>query len=74
MPGSSAPGLGNLGTRAYYRSFLANPKSALHMGRDKSQMPRFDRELTLAELDALAEYLVWLRTATPADLSALDPY
>jgi ubiquinol-cytochrome c reductase cytochrome b subunit len=74
MPGSSGPGLGNLGTRAYYRSFLANPKSALHMGRDKSQMPRFDRELTLAELDALAEYLVWLRTATPADLAALDPY
>jgi ubiquinol-cytochrome c reductase cytochrome b subunit len=74
MPGSSAPGLGGLGTRAYYRSFLANPKSALHMGRDKSQMPRFDRELTLVELDALAEYLVWLRTATPADLAALDPY
>ena len=33
-------------------------------------MPRFDKELTLAERDALAEYLVWLRTATPADLAA----
>jgi ubiquinol-cytochrome c reductase cytochrome b subunit len=74
VPGSSAPGLAGLGTRAYYRSFLANPKSALHMGRDKSQMPRFDRELSIMELDALAEYLVWLRTATPADLAALDPY
>ncbi|HEY6173631.1 MAG TPA: cytochrome b N-terminal domain-containing protein [Kofleriaceae bacterium] len=74
MPGSSAPGLFGLGTRAYYRSFLGNPKSALHMGRDKSQMPRFDRELALTDIDALAEYLVWLRTATPADLAALDPY
>jgi len=73
MPGSSAPGLGGLGTRAYYLSFISNPKSALHMGRDKSQMPRFDKELTLAERDALAEYLVWLRTATAADLAALDP-
>jgi hypothetical protein len=44
------------------------------MGHDKSQMPRFDRELTLVERDALAEYLVWLRTATAADLAALDPY
>ena len=74
VPGASAPGLAGLGTRDYYRSFISNPKSAFHMGRDKSQMPRFDRELTLAERDALAEYLVWLRTATPADLAALDPY
>ncbi|HMG56074.1 MAG TPA: cytochrome b N-terminal domain-containing protein [Kofleriaceae bacterium] len=73
MPGSSAPGLGGVGSRAYYLSFISNPKSALHMGRDKSEMPRFDRELTLAERDALAEYLVWLRTATPADLAGLDP-
>jgi len=73
MPGSSAPGLGGVGSRAYYVSFISNPKSALHMGRDKSEMPRFDRELTLAERDALAEYLVWLRTATPADLAGLDP-
>ena len=74
MPGASAPGLGGLGNRAYYLSFLSNPKSALHMGRDKSQMPRFDRELSLADRDALAEYLVWLRTATPTDLAGLDPY
>lgn len=74
MPGSSAPGLAGVGSRAYYRSFISNPKSAFHMGRDKSQMPRFDRELSLADRDALAEYLVWLRTATPDDLAALDPY
>jgi ubiquinol-cytochrome c reductase cytochrome b subunit len=75
-PGSSGPGLAGVGSRDYYRSFISNPKSALHMGHepDHSQMPRFDKELTLAERDALAEYLVWLRTATPADLAALDPY
>lgn len=76
MPGSSAPGLAGVGSREYYRSFISNPKSALHMGHDadRSQMPRFDKELTLAERDALAEYLVWLRTATQADLDALPPY
>ena len=72
--GASAPGLAGLNSRDYYLSFVSNPKSALHMGRDKSQMPRFDRELTLLERDALAEYLVWLRTATAKDLAALDPY
>ena len=72
MAGASAPGLAGLGTREYYLSFISNPRSALHMGRDKSEMPRFDRELTLAERDALAEYLVWLRTATRADLEALE--
>jgi ubiquinol-cytochrome c reductase cytochrome b subunit len=75
-PGASGPGLAGVGSRDYYRSFISNPKSALHMGRepDHSEMPRFDKELTLAERDALAEYLVWLRTATPTDLEALDPY
>jgi hypothetical protein len=74
MPGTSAPGLAGVGTRAYYLSFLSNPKSALHMGKDNSEMPRFDKELSLTERDALAEYLVWLRTATPEDLAALDPF
>jgi mono/diheme cytochrome c family protein len=73
MPGASAPGLARLGARDYYLSFISNPKSALHMGPDKSQMPRFDKELTLTERDALAEYLVWLRTATPQDLARLGP-
>lgn len=73
MPGSSAPGLAGVGTRAYYRSFISNPKSAFHMGKDKSQMPRFDKELGVTDIDALAEYLVWLRTATQADLDQLDP-
>jgi ubiquinol-cytochrome c reductase cytochrome b subunit len=71
LPGASAPGLAGLGSRAYYLSFVTNPKSALHMGHDNSEMPRFDTELSLADRDALAEYLVWLRTATPAELAAL---
>lgn len=71
-PGASAPGLSGVGSRDYYLSFIGNPKSAFHMGHDKSEMPRFDRELTLTERDGLAEYLVWLRTATAEDLAKLD--
>jgi ubiquinol-cytochrome c reductase cytochrome b subunit len=71
--GQSAPGLGGVGSREYYVSFISNPKSGLHMGPDNSEMPRFDKELTLAERDAIAEYLVWLRTATPSDLALLEP-
>ena len=72
--GSSAPGLAGVGSRAFYFNFIGNPKSPLHMGKDNSEMPRFDHELTVTERDQLAEYLVWLRTATPADLKGLDPY
>ncbi|HEX2691802.1 MAG TPA: cytochrome b N-terminal domain-containing protein [Kofleriaceae bacterium] len=70
QPGSSAPGLAGIGTREYYLSFISNPKSALHMGHDKSEMPRFGKQLTLLDRDALAEYLVWLRTATPEELES----
>ena len=70
VAGSSAPGLGGLGSRDWYTSFIGNPKSAVHMS-DKSQMPRFDKELSIVDRDALAEYLVWLRTATHQDLDAL---
>ncbi len=67
----SAPALAGLGSREYYFSFVGNRKSGLHMGGgERSQMPRFDRELTLAERDELAAWLVWLRTATPADMAA----
>ncbi len=71
-PGGTGPGLAGLGSRDYYRSFLSNPKSALHMG-ENSEMPRFDRDLSLVDRDLLAEYLVWLRTATQAQLDALGP-
>ncbi|MBA3499780.1 MAG: cytochrome b N-terminal domain-containing protein [Deltaproteobacteria bacterium] len=69
----SGPNLAGMGTRAHFWSFISNPKSGVHMGADASEMPRFDEELTIVERDQLAEYLVWLRTATEADLKALGP-
>jgi ubiquinol-cytochrome c reductase cytochrome b subunit len=70
--GSSGPNLFGLHSRAFYLSFISNPKLPVHMG-DKSEMPRFDTDLSLYDRDALAEYLVWLRTATQADLDRLGP-
>ncbi|MGN6106874.1 MAG: cytochrome b N-terminal domain-containing protein, partial [Kofleriaceae bacterium] len=68
----SAPNLAGLGSREHYASFIGNPRSALHMG-EHAEMPRFDGELSLSDRDAIAEYLVWLRSATAADLAALEP-
>ena len=73
VAGASAPDLAGMGSRDFYTHFIGNPKSPVHMGDGKSQMPRFDKELTIVERDELAGYLVWLRTATPADLAALGP-
>jgi mono/diheme cytochrome c family protein len=72
-PGGSGPGLGKLKSRDWYTSFISNPKSAQHMTPDKSEMPRFDKDLSLADRDRIAEYLVWLRSATPQQLDALGP-
>ncbi|MEO8702781.1 MAG: cytochrome b N-terminal domain-containing protein [Kofleriaceae bacterium] len=71
--GASGPGLGTIGSRDWYTSFIGNPKKPFHMSDSLSSMPRFDTELTITERDQLAEYLVWLRTATKADLDALGP-
>jgi ubiquinol-cytochrome c reductase cytochrome b subunit len=71
--GGSGPGLGRLKSREWYVSFISNPKSAQHMTPDKSEMPRFDKDLSLADRDRIAEYLVWLRSATPQQLGALGP-
>ncbi|MBA3460486.1 MAG: cytochrome b N-terminal domain-containing protein [Deltaproteobacteria bacterium] len=70
---SAGPNLYGLNSRDYYTSFIGNPKAPIHMGSDKSQMPRFDRDLSIVDRDALAEYLVWLRTATLDDVNALGP-
>jgi len=67
------PNLFGLHSRAFYLSFISNPKHPIHMGPDKSEMPRFDGDLSVADRDAIAEYLVWLRRATPADLGKLGP-
>jgi mono/diheme cytochrome c family protein len=71
VAGAAGPSLAGLGSRDWYTSFIGNPKSALHMGKDNSEMPRLDRDLTIVERDAIAEYMVWLRTATVQDLRAL---
>jgi len=73
VAGASGPGLAGMGSRDYYTSFISNPKSPIHMTEDMGQMPRFDKELSLLDRDAIAEYLVWLRTATKAELDALGP-
>ncbi len=73
IAGGSGPGLANLGSRDWYTSFIGNPKSAIHMGPEQSEMPRFDKDLSIVDRDLLAEYLVWLRTATQRDIDALGP-
>jgi len=72
--GSGGPGLYGFGSRPYWAHFIGNPTSPIHMGA-KGEMPRFDGPgaLTPAERDAVAGYLVWLRTATQQDVEALDP-
>jgi len=72
VSGGGGPGLGELGSRDWYTSFISNPKKAIHMGK-LGEMPRFDGDLTITERDALAGYLVWLRTASQADLDKLGP-
>ena len=72
VAGTSAPGLGNVASRDWFTSFIGNPKAAIHMG-DKAEMPRFDKDLSIVDRDALAAYLVWLRSATPADVAKLEP-
>lgn len=67
----AGPNLFGLHSRAYFTSFIGNPKLPIHMGADKSEMPRFDSDLSILQRDALAEYLVWLRTASVADITRL---
>jgi mono/diheme cytochrome c family protein len=72
VAGTSAPGLGTLGSRDWYTHFIGNPKSPVHMGPEHSQMPRFDKDLSIVDRDALAEYLMWLRTASQRDVDTLE--
>jgi mono/diheme cytochrome c family protein len=70
---TGGPNLAGLGSRDYYTSYLGNPKSTLRLGPERSQMPRFDHELSIVDRDLLAEYLVWLRTASVQDVFGLGP-
>ena len=40
----------------------------------KSEMPRFDGDMTIVDRDALAGYLIWLRSATQADVEGKLPW
>ena len=71
IAGGSGPGLGGIGSRDWVTRFIGNPKSPVHRGEAMSEMPRFDKDLSIVDRDLLAEYLVWLRTATQQDLDAL---
>jgi len=70
--GGSGPGLAGWKSRDWFVQFIGNPKSPIYLG-DKSEMPRFDHELTIVERDILAEYLVWLRSHSQTDLDRLGP-
>ena len=72
VAGQDAPGLNAIGSRDWYTGFIGNPKAKIHMSKN-SEMPRFDKDLSIIDRDALAGYLIWLRTATQADLDKLGP-
>lgn len=69
---SSGPALARRGTVDHLVHFMGNPKAPIHYG-DASEMPRFDRELSMGEREEIARYLIWLRDATPAEVQALEP-
>jgi ubiquinol-cytochrome c reductase cytochrome b subunit len=69
---SSGPALARRGSVDHLVHFIGNPGAPIHLGTS-SEMPRFDRELSISEREAIAHYLIWLRTATAADVQALEP-
>ncbi len=56
------PNLGRRGTAAMFAEFIADPDHARWFG-DKNEMPGFADKLTADDIAALADYLVFLRTA-----------
>ena len=69
--GSSGPNLAGRGSAAYLRSFIADAGSPRFFG-PRNEMPAFRDELNPADIDRLAAWMVWMRTATPADVERLD--
>ena len=70
QPGDSGPGLGGRGTVAYFAKLIGDPGAARFYAIG-NEMPVVE-ELDGADRKVLAEYLVWLRTATPAAVEQLD--
>jgi ubiquinol-cytochrome c reductase cytochrome b subunit len=68
----SAPNLVGRGSPAHLMDLIRDAGAPHHFGC-ASEMKVFAEELGPADLQALAEWLVWLRTATSADVEGLDP-
>jgi mono/diheme cytochrome c family protein len=65
----TAPSLAGRGTPEYVAALIASPGDVRFFAIG-NQMPTID-ELDGADRKALAEWLIWLRTAKPADITAL---
>lgn len=68
---SSGPNLAGRGSIANLTTFIGDTGQARFFG-DKHQMPRLADELGPEDRERLAEWLVWLRTATAEDIERLD--
>ena len=69
---SSGPNLAGRGSPAYLAAFIRNPAEDRFFGV-RDEMKAFGKDkLSDEDLDALVEYLIWLRTAKPADVAKLD--
>jgi ubiquinol-cytochrome c reductase cytochrome b subunit len=66
----SGPNLAGYGTRRYWEEMIRFPGAPNRFGA-LDDMPAFDATLAPADVRALADYLVWLRTATATDVGAL---
>ena len=67
----TGPNLAGYGSRAYLEGMIADP-GALHRFGPMNDMPRFGDTLSRAQIGAVTDYLLWMRTATAADLEKLD--
>ena len=67
--GEGAPALAGRGTREYLMALIAGPGGPRFFAVG-DEMPVIE-ELDAGDRAALADWLIWLRTATPADVAAL---
>jgi ubiquinol-cytochrome c reductase cytochrome b subunit len=68
---SSGPNLAGRGSIAHLTTFIGDTGQARFFG-EKHQMTRFADDLGPEDRERLAEWLVWLRTATADDIKRLD--
>ncbi|HUQ00981.1 MAG TPA: cytochrome b N-terminal domain-containing protein [Kofleriaceae bacterium] len=68
---SSGPNLAGRGTVQHLTTFIGDTGQARFFG-EKHEMPRFADDLGPEDRERLADYVVWLRTATTADIERLD--